>query len=275
MMTRSADPSFREQAIALRQAGKSLREIKEALGPVGNDTLNAALKGVPPAESTGRPNAKDDLRERARQLRREGKSYNEIRAELGVAKSSVSLWVRDLPVPESARYVLNERRQEGLRRYHDTRAAQRSAETAAAADEIGQLTDRELLIAGAIAYWCEGSKSKPYRHCHRVIFMNSDPRLIQFFLRFLEAAGIGREDLILNLSIHESADVVAAQEFWADVTGAGPSQFRAAVLKRHNPKTVRKNVNENYHGCLRVVVRRSAGLYRQIEGWAAAAMAGE
>jgi len=98
-MTRSADPAFREQAIALRRAGKSLREIKEALGPVGNDTLNAALRGTPPADATRRPNAKDDLRERARQLRTDGRSYNEIAAQLGVAKSSVSLWVRDLPLP--------------------------------------------------------------------------------------------------------------------------------------------------------------------------------
>ena len=26
--------------------------------------------------------------------------------------------------------------------------------------EIGELSEREILIAGAIAYWCEGSKSK-------------------------------------------------------------------------------------------------------------------
>jgi hypothetical protein len=29
-----------------------------------------------------------------------------------------------------------------------------------------------------------------------------------------------------------------------------------------------------YHGCLRIDVRRSGGLYRKIEGWAAAAMSG-
>jgi hypothetical protein len=31
---------------------------------------------------------------------------------------------------------------------------------------------------------------------------------------------------------------------------------------------VRKNVGENYHGCLRIDVRRSAELYHRIEGWA-------
>ncbi|MGH9245766.1 MAG: helix-turn-helix domain-containing protein, partial [Acidimicrobiales bacterium] len=38
--------------------------------------------------------------ERARELRAAGWTYNEICAELGVCKSSVSLWVRDIPVDE-------------------------------------------------------------------------------------------------------------------------------------------------------------------------------
>jgi hypothetical protein len=68
------------------------------------------------------------------------------------------------------------------------RAAWRSAVHKAAAAVIGNLTDRELLIAGAIVYWCEGSTATPHRRISRVSFMNSDPSLIQFFLRFLDAA---------------------------------------------------------------------------------------
>jgi hypothetical protein len=263
----------REEAIALRVAGKSIREIKDTLGPVGKRTLSAALKGTPPAEWTHRPNAKDDLREKARELRTQGLSYNEIVAQLGVAKSSVSLWVRDIPCPERFSYVHNERRLEGLRRFNETRIARHAAETETAAGEIGELTDREVLIAGAVAYWCEGTKSKPYRRDNRVIFVNSDPGLIRFFLRFLEAAGVDRDDLIFRVFIHEDADIHSAQHFWTEVTGASPSQFRRPTLKHHNPKTVRMNVGETYHGCLRIDVRRSAELYRKIEGWASGAMA--
>ena len=91
MRTLQQRTQLREDAVALRLAGKSVREIKDALGPVGKRTLSAALKGTPPAEWTLRPNAKDDLRERARELRTQGLSYNEIVAKLGVSKSSVSL----------------------------------------------------------------------------------------------------------------------------------------------------------------------------------------
>ena len=134
------------------------------------------------------------------------------------------------------------------------------------------MTVREILIAGAIAYWCEGGKNKPHRRTNRVAFINSDPALIGFFLKFLDTAGIAPEALVFRVYIHETADVEAAQRFWLDATDAQPSQFRRPVLKRHNPKTVRRNVGEAYHGCLRIDVRRSSDLYRKIEGWAAAVM---
>ena len=82
---------LRERAIALRCEGKSRREIKEILGPMSNSTLNDALQGAPPPDWTRRPNAKDELRAQARELRANGLAYHEIAERLGVSKSSVSL----------------------------------------------------------------------------------------------------------------------------------------------------------------------------------------
>jgi len=270
---------LRERAIMLRRQGKSLRQIKQILGPMSNATLNDALHGEPPPEWTRRPRAKDELRAKARELRTQGMDYEEIAAALGVAKGSVSLWVRDLPRPARLSYAeCRKRSAEGARRYwaaeRAARAAQRAADRAAAAAQIGDLTDRELLMAGSIAYWCEGTKSKPHRRSDRVVFTNSDPALIRFFLRFLDATGTPRTDLVFRVFIHENADVESAQRFWLEITGAPRDQFLTPTLKRHNPKTVRKNVGENYHGCLRVDVHRSSSLYRKIEGWAEAIMSG-
>ncbi len=268
---------LREQAIALRLAGKSRREIKEILGPISNSTLNDALAGTPPPDWARRPNAKDDIRARARELRSQGLGYNEIVAELGVSKSSVSLWVRDLPQPPRMSGAEGRQRAiEGARRYWErerqVRDAQRAADVARAAEGIGDLSDREVLIAGAIAYWCEGGKRRPPVNYERVIFVNSDPGLVRFFLRFLAVARVQRSELTYNVNIHESADIEAAKRFWEDVCTAPRSQFTKPTLKRHNPKTNRNNTGESYHGCLRISVYRSSALYRKIEGWAFAAM---
>jgi transposase len=278
MRTKEELDRLRERAIALRREGKSRREIQAILGLVGRSTLNEFLRGVPPPDWTRRPNARDDLRDKARQLRAEGLNYNQITVRLGVSKSSVSLWVRDLPTPPGLSYEENRRRsKEGAHRYWEkerkVRQAHQASERIAAAAEIGELTPRETLIAGAVAYWCEGAKSKPHRQLYCVAFMNSDPGLIRLFLRFLDAAGIPRSDLVFTVCIHESGDVAAAQQFWLEVTQANSEQFKKPSLKRHNPKTTRKNVGEDYHGCLRIGVHRSSVLLRKIEGWAQAIMA--
>jgi len=106
---------------------------------------------------TRRPNAKDSLRARARELRQQGMAYHKIVAELGVSKSSVSLWVRDVPRPERLSYDECAKRQaaavaaywSGERR---RRAAAREAIRAREEQTIGPLTEREIVIAGAVAY---------------------------------------------------------------------------------------------------------------------------
>jgi hypothetical protein len=78
MGNKTAFLQLREQAIALRRAGKSRREIKELLAITSNWTLDEALRGEPPQPWTWRPNAKDDLRVRARNLREQGLDYHQI-----------------------------------------------------------------------------------------------------------------------------------------------------------------------------------------------------
>src|SRR5262249_19235912 len=94
---------LRQRAVALRRAGLSRRQIRDRLHIDNNDILNRLLEGEPPPEWTKRPNAKDDLRGKARELRLQGRTYDQIQLELGCSKSSISLWVRDLPKPERAR----------------------------------------------------------------------------------------------------------------------------------------------------------------------------
>ncbi|TWV36779.1 hypothetical protein FRZ03_25415 [Streptomyces misionensis] len=261
--------TLRNQAIALRRAGHSLRQIRDQLKIFNNDVLNRLVKGEPPPAWTKRPNAKDDLRERARELRLQGWTYDRIETELGCSRSSVSLWVRDLPRPEP-RYTPEEQRalmHEGLARRRAAERQKRDETKASALREIGELTDRELFMAGIALYWAEGSKSKPYDRRERAVFVNSDAGVIKTYLAWLDLLGVDRERLSFRVLIHESADIEAAHRHWAAIAGVDVSGFARPTLKKHNPKTVRKNTGDDYHGCLVVCVARSAHLYNRIEGW--------
>jgi hypothetical protein len=259
---------LRERAVTLRRAGLSRRQIRDRLYVDNNDILNRLLQGEPPPDWTKRPNAKDDLREKARGLRLQGWTYDQIQVELGCSKSSISLWVRDLPKPERKRST-EEASAIARRGWEVTlqrREEERQHTKAVAQQAVGDLTDREVFLAGVVLYWAEGAKDKSYSRRERLQFINSDPNAICFFLRWLDVLGVERERLRFRVSIHESADAQEAEEFWADLAGVAPATFQKATLKRHKPKTSRKNTSEAYRGCLTVYVLKSADLYRRMEG---------
>ncbi|MGW4159358.1 hypothetical protein [Streptomyces sp. NPDC004788] len=260
---------LRRQAVALRREGHSLRQIRDRLQVYNNDLLHRLVKGEPPPEWTKRPRAKDDLRGRARELRLEGRTYDQIQVELGCSKSSISLWVRDLPKPErrdpteQAKIAAQKRWEHELA----VRDAKRQRTKEAATQEVGTMTDRELLLAGAALYWAEGAKDKPYSRRENVLFVNSDPGVIRVYLAWLRLLGIEPQRLTFRVMIHATADVEGARRYWADLVGVDPTTFQKTTIKNHNPKTVRKNVGPEYRGCLVIRVAQGAELYRRIEGW--------
>jgi len=251
----------------------SLAQLRERFG-VSRNTMAAWLWGIDVPEWTRRPNAKDELRHQAVELRRSGCTVPAIAAKLGVAKSTAYLWTRHLPLhfdaAESAER--RSRHMEHMREtrwapHREARDAERAATNAYERARVSDLSDREVLLLGAAIYWCEGSKAKEWdpQRC-RVTFINSDPALVVLFLRFLEQLGEDRERLRYRLSIHASADVDAAGRWWADVVGVPFESFRRPTLKKHKPATTRHNVGDRYRGCLIVDVPRSRRLYWKIEG---------
>jgi transcriptional regulator with XRE-family HTH domain len=263
------------EARRLRAAGMSVHQIADALAVRSTSSVQRWVADIAPPDWTRRPNAKDELRERARVMRSDGMTYPRIAAELGVSKSSVSLWVRDLPHPPRDMKAGEAKRLAGHRAYFARRRAQVAAERKADkerwARSVGPLSHRELLLVGAALYWAEGSKAKEWRQWESVRFTNSDAAMITLFLAFLRALEVEPSRLRFAVQIHETADVAGAEAFWRDVVGGPSASFGKTSLKRHNPLTTRNNTGEAYHGCLRISVLRSAALYRKIEGiwWAA------
>ena len=160
-------------------------------------------------------------RQQARRLRRTGLPLSEIAARVGVSKSSVSLWVRDVefsgPVIRSAR---------GRRRDPNALQRRKQGEIERLLEEgrarIGELSEREFLVAGVALYAGEGAKRDG-----AVKFANSDPCMVAFYWawlrRFFE---IDEARLRLRLYLHEGLDLDASIAFWSEVTGIPPSQFQ-------------------------------------------------
>jgi transcriptional regulator with XRE-family HTH domain len=263
--------SNRERAIQLRRDGLSRSQIAAVLGLKSGGALDRWLKDVPAPEWTRRPGAKDDLRAQAIGLRKEGKSYREIMQAVSVSKGTLSLWLCDLPLTPEEQGRLESNIVEGRRSRGAANRARRAAREAAAmaeaAAQVPSLAESELFVAGVAAYWCEGAKTKPWRTDARVQFINSDPGLIQLFLRWLDLVRVEPERIGYRVAMHPTTDELAARMFWSRVAGVPIERFHRTTLKKPNPNSRRKNYGDAYHGCLVITVRRSTDLYRQIAGW--------
>ncbi|MEU8237024.1 resolvase [Actinoplanes missouriensis] len=263
------ETSMRDEVRRLRvDPGLSRAQLMRMFG-VSNATLTDWLRGVEPPK---RPHAKDHLRGEATRLRTDGWSLNDIATRLGVAKSTAFAWVGHIPLdPDSARATAKRElaKKRSAARWDEFRAERdrRQAEVwDLAARDVDALSDRDVLLMGAVAYWCEGRKSKPWAREDRLTFINSDPGLCGLFLRFLQLGGYGVADLKYRLSIHETADADEAADWWAAQLGLPRDQFRRPTIKKHVPLTRRANVGDDYHGCLIIEAPRSRLLYWRTEG---------
>ncbi|MFA1545223.1 helix-turn-helix domain-containing protein [Actinomadura chokoriensis] len=109
---------------------------------------------------------RDMLKPKAIELRRRGQTYDEIAESLNISKSTCSLWLRDLPRPPRRPYTPERHAAmwEGhWIPYHERREKERLTVKLAACREVGEFDDRDILVAGALIYWCEGEKDKSYR----------------------------------------------------------------------------------------------------------------
>jgi transposase len=257
-----------EQARAMRAAGKSRREIVAEL-KIGDDLAKELLRGTPVPDSLRRSRAKDAVRDQARELRAQGLTYPQIAERLGVSRSSCSLWLRDMEHPIRG-LAGQERRTAAIRasaaRTQVLREQQRTELKAAAGSSLGHVTKRDLVVALAVSYWCEGGKDKPWSRREQIQWMNSDPMLVRLFIEGLRLLGVSDERIKFRVQIHETADEPAARRWWAEQLDWPETEFQRTTFKRHNPKTVRKNCAEDYHGCVTVHVLRSRSLYQLVDG---------
>jgi transcriptional regulator with XRE-family HTH domain len=155
--------------------------------------------------------------ERARALRAQGWTMPDIAAELGVSRGSVSLWTRDVPFEPRPRArsrapnALQRAKQAEIERLLDEGRAR-----------IGELSDRDLLIAGTALYAGEG-----FKRDGAVGMANTDPRVLRMFCAWLRTFfAIDESRLRVRIYLHEGLDLDEAVRFWAEVTAIPPNQFR-------------------------------------------------
>ncbi|MEK7077269.1 MAG: helix-turn-helix domain-containing protein, partial [Patescibacteria group bacterium] len=192
---------------------------------------------------------KEAKRREAVVLRRQGYSLNEIAEKLKVAKSTVSLWARDIELSPVAvkRLMTKIKRGQflgGRIRIERTRALEQRYLEEANLELVSKMPDSHACkLLCAMIYWCEGTKNVR----SGLTFTNSDPSLVKCFLNLLRASFPIDEKLFHPcVHLHEYHSPSRQIRFWSGVTGIPINQFIRPYIKPHTGK----RIHDNYPGCI-------------------------
>jgi predicted transcriptional regulator len=183
-------------------------------------------------------------------LRKRGYSVNEIVNNIGVSKSSVSVWVRNVVLSENSKKRLLTKIKSGQL----ISAENKRIKTKLIMDFYKKEAYRRLSkfnIEGigkficALIYYCEGAKDKT----GGVSFTNSDPKLIKVFLMLLRNNyDIDESKFRICMHLHEYHNFKKQMEFWSKVTKIKKEQF----IKPYNKPNTSKRIKDGYQGCLAI-----------------------
>lgn len=215
--------------------------------------------------------AKTIERERAIALRKQGHSLREIIEKVPVAKSTLSVWLREvgLSVPQKQR--LTQKKLDAARRGAQKKKAARILKSASIRSDamagVDQFYSDIFWLSGVMLYWAEGAKEKSWRCGGRVSFTNMDWKMVLIFRDWLvRYLSLDSNDLDFSLYLHKGCDRSGILTFWARKLNIREREIKV-YLKSSKRYTQRKNVEDAYKGVFRVRVRKSVDLNRKISGW--------
>lgn len=214
-------------------------------------------------------------KEKAIALRKQGNTYSDILRVIPVAKSTLSIWLKEAKLSIPEKQIFTEAKRLASLRGGQAKKKQRIEKQnriwTEAKSEIKTLSKNEFFLLGVALYWAEGTKEKEYAPGSQVAFSNMDPKMIVLFLKWLiKICKIPRNMIGFEIMVHESHRdrVDEVRQYWSNITGFSLNNFPHVYFKKSKiKKTNRKNTGEKYHGVLKVNVRHSSDLVRKIAGW--------
>jgi len=186
-------------------------------------------------------------KEKAFALRRSGKSYKQIRAELTIPIATLSEWFKreswsyeiknrlasqaSLANPEKIRLMVRATKQKWQKIHQQWKEE--------AIEEFPKLKNDPLFMAGLMLYWGEGDKKLENG---QVAVSNSDPHLIRLFYLFLtKVIDTPLEKISLRLLLYPDLIDSVQKNLWSRATKIHPDRFKKSTTIRGRHPTKRKS----------------------------------
>ena len=101
-------------------------------------------------------------KQKAIKLRDIGYSYSQIKEKIGVSKSTLSDWLRDMPLSDKRIRELRDFNSERIERYRNTMKEKKDKRLREVykkvSKDIGSFSNREIFLLGLFLHWGRGLK---------------------------------------------------------------------------------------------------------------------
>ena len=210
---------------------------------------------------------KDIKKSQAIILRQKGYALNHIAKELGISKSSASIWLRDVALTEKQQKSLrlapytNEAIENRRRSRLRNELQKRRIIIEQSRDQIPNLNEKDLWLMGVMLYWAKGGKTQ-----RMVRFSNGDPKMIKIMIKFfLIVCDVNPEKLRGYIHIHQTLDHKLAEQYWSKVSGI-PIEHFFKTYRKPNKSSLNKKHSLPY-GVMDIYIQ-DVTLFNKISGWA-------
>lgn len=211
------------------------------------------------------------LKKKAIELRKNGLSYNEISKKLNIAKSTLSLWLSDLPLSELikqknitkskiiwAKNIVSFNKKRSLIYQRETNQILKNY-----ALEIDTLTKKDLFYLGIGLFLAEGSKREKWS----IRFANSDSLIIKIIFKFFrEICNVKESDFRARIHLHPNITNKVTLKYWSDIAQIPKSQFWQPQTVVSKSSQGKRKINQLPYGTLHVTIMK-ADLVKKVRGW--------
>lgn len=167
------------------------------------------------------------------EMRKQGLSYSQIKRELRVSKSSLSLWLRRYPLSKERIRELRDFSEQRIERFRNTMRLKKEKRLKEVylneKKYLFPLSKKELYLAGLLLYWGEGAKTKPFS----ASLSNTNPEIIKFFLFWLtDILKIHKEKICVKMHLYEDMDQGSILNYWSNLLEIPINQFKKPYIKK-------------------------------------------
>lgn len=191
----------------------------------------------------------ENIKALAKELRNSGKSYGDISKKLGISKSTLHLWLREIKRPG---YLTKKDKLAHLTKIRVLAAIAHKKQREERLELVRRKVFEEVEKYSpfepnyqksllAMLYWAEGSKGRG-----TLVFANTDPKLVLLFLTLLRKNyPIDEEKIRVRLHLHWYHPVRQTRSFWSKLLGISESKFGKILIKK---RSVSKRFRKNFAG---------------------------